>query len=334
MRVMEFKEFGIDNLTEVEQEKPKPGPGQVLIKFGAASINFRDIMIASNKFGPGIELPLIPLSDGAGTVEGVGADATRFKEGDRVSPMFFSKWIDGVATFPGRSLSMGKEVPGPLREYGVYDEDAVSKFADHLSDEEAACFPCAGVTAWRAIVTLSNIQKGDIVLCIGTGGVSLFALQFAKALGAEVAIVSSSDEKLEKAKELGADYVVNYKTTPKWGAEINSLTKGGVNAVVETAGAGTIGQSLDALALGGHIASIGAFTGAEANVSLGIVMFKNANIHGMTVGNRADYEAMMACVEEHKIKPVIHESYGFENAVDALNALPKGDHFGKITIKI
>lgn len=335
MKAMQITKFGINNLKQVELEKPKPGPGQVLIKFGAASINFRDVMALNGQYGPTVECPLIPCSDGVGVIEAVGMGVSgRLKIGDRASPIFFPKWIDGVATFEARSVSGGGEIPGTLREYGVYHEDTVSKIAEHLSDEEAACFPCAGVTAWRAVMTESQTQHGDIVLIIGTGGVSLFALQYAKALGAEVVVISGSDEKLEKARKLGADYLVNYKTTRKWGEEVAKMTDGGVNTVVETGGAGTFTESLDALAIGGHINSIGHFSGIEGNVNFGMVMFKNANIHGITVGSREDFEAMMAFVAKHQIRPVIDTTYEFADSIDAFEALPRGDHFGKIAITI
>lgn len=335
MKAMEINKFGIENLKLTEQTKPKPGPGQVLVKFAAASINFRDVMVIKGQYGPTVEPPVVPCSDGAGVVEAVGMGVSgRIQVGDRVSPNFFPKWENGVATFDGRSQSGGGEIPGTLREYGVYHEDSVSKFADHLSDEEAACFPCAGVTAWRAVMTESKTRKGDIVLVIGTGGVALFALQFAKALGARVVVVSTRDEKLARAKKLGADYLINSRSTPDWGLEVAKLTEGGVHTIVETGGAGTLMESLNALTLGGHISTIGHFSGIEGKVNIGMIMFKNANIHGITVGSREDYEAMMRFVDEHQIKPIIDTNYVFEDAPAAFKALPEGDHFGKITITI
>ncbi len=335
MRAMQITKFGIENLAIAKLEKPKAGPGQALVELKAASVNFRDVMVLKNQYGPTVQVPLIPCSDGVGIVEELGMGTTgRFEVGDRVSPIFFPKWLDGTASFENRSKSGGGEIPGTLREFGSYREEELCKVAPHLTDEEAACFPCAGVTAWRAVMTESRTSSGDIVLVIGTGGVSLFALQYAKALGAEVVVISGSDEKLEKARVLGADYLVNYRKTPKWGNKVAEMTEGGVNTVVETGGAGTLPESIDALAIGGHICTIGHFTGMDAKVNIGMLMFKNANIHGITVGSRDDFEAMMRFVEDHKIRPVVDSSYAFEDAAMAIDSLTNGDHFGKITIRI
>jgi NADPH:quinone reductase-like Zn-dependent oxidoreductase len=190
------------------------------------------------------------------------------------------------------------------------------------------------VTAWRAVMTESHTKAGDIVLVIGTGGVSLFALQYAKALGAQVVVVSGSDEKLEKAKALGADYLVNYKTAPKWGEHVAKITEGGVDTIVETGGSGTLPESLGALAIGGHINTIGHFSGIEGPINIGMIMLKTANIHGITVGSKEDFETMMAFVDEHKITPVSDTRYTFEDSVSAFNAMPQGNHFGKLTISI
>ncbi len=333
MKAMELPEFDIDSLTLVERDQPEPGPSQVLVKFAASSLNYRDFLIAKGFYNAKAPLPIVPLSDGAGEVAAVGDGVTRAAVGDLVTPLFFPNWISGSPSFEARAQSGGCDVPGTLREYGVYDENAMAKAASNLNAEEAACFPCAGLTAWHSLVTASGTKAGDTVLVIGTGGVALFALQFAKAMGAKVVVVSSSDDKIARAKDLGADYAINYKTTPEWGKAAFELT-GGCNTVVEIGGAGTLSQSLAALAIGGHIPILGQLSGMQTEFNILPILGKNANIHGVTVGNRDEYEDMMAFVGEHNIKPVIDKSFAFADAAAALNALPTGQHFGKITITI
>jgi len=263
LQALELAEFGIDNLRGVTRDDPQPKADQVLVKFEAASVNYRDFMIAEGMFAPPEDLPLIPLSDGSGRVVAVGQNVSSLQVGDLVTPLFFPQWLSGDALGAERSISTGLEAPGCLREFGAFDESAVVKVPDHLSAEQAACFPCAGLTAWSALVTTSGTSSGDVVLVLGSGGVSIFALQFAKALGATVIVTSSSDDKLAHAKELGADHVINYQVTPKWGAAAKALTGGrGVDVVVEVGGTGTLSQSFKAVRRGGHIPIIGALAGA------------------------------------------------------------------------
>lgn len=339
MRALELSKFGIDNLQTTELNEPalKSGPvaGEVLIKFKAASINYRDFMIAEGLFVGDDHLPIIPLSDGAGEVVAIGDGVSRVAVGDLVAPLFFPQWISGDALKAERSVSTGLEAPGCLREYGSFSEQALVKVASNLNAEQAACFPCAGLTAWSALVTASAIKAGDTVLVIGTGGVSIFALQFAKAMGATVIITSSSDDKLARAKELGADHVINYMTTPEWGEAAKALTNDqGVDAVVEIGGTGTLVQSLKAIRRGGHIPIIGALAGAEMGILVYDLIMTNANLHGISVGNRDDFEAMMAFVEAHNIVPVIEKSYPFEAAATALRDIDTGKHFGKLVVSI
>jgi NADPH:quinone reductase-like Zn-dependent oxidoreductase len=335
MKQIELSSFGIENLRIVEKDVPEPGRGEVLVRLGGASINHRDYQIVIGQFSPTQALPIVPLSDGAGEVVAVGGNVSRVATGDRVSPLFFPNWISGPAIGDERSVSSGLETPGTLREYGVYNENAVVRIADHLSDEEAACLPCAGLTAWTSLVVNSAIGEGDTVLLQGTGGVSLFALQIAKGLGASVIITSSSDEKLERAVALGADHTINYNTDADWGQTARHLTDGrGVDAVIEIGGEKTLPQSVAAIRREGHINVIGYLAGAGLGLSVFDLIMQNANLHGLSVGNRDQYEAMMRFVAEKEIRPVIHKSYAFEDAGAALGDIARGEHFGKLAIAI
>ncbi len=335
MKALELAEFGIANMRTVTQDDPQPEAGQVLVKFKAASVNFRDFMIAEGLFAPPEDLPVIPLSDGAGAVVAVGQDVSDLKVGDMVTPLFFPRWLSGDALGDERSVSTGLEAPGCLREFGVFDESAVVKVPDHLSAEQAACFPCAGLTAWSALVTTAGVQSGDVVLVLGTGGVSIFALQFAKATGATVIVTSSSDAKLDHAQELGADHCINYQSTPEWGPAAKALTNGrGVDIVVEVGGSGTLLQSFKAIRRGGHIPIIGALAGDRMNVVVYELIKTNAHLHGIGVGNRAGHQEMMDFADKHRISPVIHQVYPFADAAAAMRDINKGEHFGKLVIRI
>lgn len=334
MQAIQLNRFGTDHLQIVELDRPRPGPGEVLVKFGAASINSRDVQIVSGQFSPNQPLPIIPLSDGAGDVLEVGEGVTELLVGDRVCPLFFPEWMGGEALSNERSVSSGLEVPGVLREYGVYAQHQVVKTAAHLTAAEAACLPCAGLTAWTSLVTMAGTGAGDWVLILGTGGVSVFGLQFAKALGAKVIVTSSSDEKLTRTVELGADAVINYVNDPDWGAAARELSNGGVHAVLEIGGTGTLAQSVTAIRRGGHINVIGYVAGIDVGLTVFDLIERNAHLHGISVGNRRDFEAMMACIAEHELHPVIGERYAFEDAGKAINALAEGTHLGKLVLDI
>jgi NADPH:quinone reductase-like Zn-dependent oxidoreductase len=335
MKAFDLREFGIDKLRQVSIDDPVPGSGQVLVKLSAASINYRDFMICAGQFAPPDDLPIVPLSDGAGEIVAVGDDVTNLVVGDRVSPLFFPRWMSGDALGDERAISTGLEADGCLREYGVFDEQGVVTFASHLTDEQAACFPCAGLTAWSALVTTSNMQPGNTVLVLGTGGVSIFALQFAKALGGQVIVTSSSSETLERAQALGADHLINYSETPDWGLAAKDLTGGrGVDIVVEVGGTNTLGESFRAVRRGGHIPVIGALTGAKMDILVYDLIMTNAHVHGISVGNRSDCEDMMRFVEKHRITPVIDRNYAFDDAANAIRDIDEGEHFGKLTITI
>jgi len=335
MKQMELPAFGIDKLRVVDVDVPEPGEGEVLVKLGGASINYRDYQIITGEFSPDQALPIVPLSDGAGEVAAIGPGVSRFAVGDQVAPLFFPNWLSGPALGTERAVSSGLETPGVLREFGLYSEDAIASVASHLSAVEAACFPCAGLTAWVSLHDLAGIGEGDTVLVQGTGGVSIFGLQFAKAMGASVIVTSGSDAKLEQARELGADHCINYQSTPEWGVAAQAMTGGrGVDAIIEIGGTGTLRQSFAALRRGGHIAVIGYLAGIDLGLSVFDLIERNANLHGISVGNRDSFEAMMAFTEAHAIRPVIAEEYVFEHAPDAIQAIVAGEHFGKLAVAI
>jgi NADPH:quinone reductase-like Zn-dependent oxidoreductase len=334
MKAIQLKRFGSENLALVELDKPRPGPGEVLLKFGAASINSRDLQIISGQFSPDQPLPIIPVSDGAGEVVEVGEAVDGLVVGDRVCPLFFPEWASGEALTDQRKLSSGLEVPGVLREFGVYAEHQVVKTADHLTAAEAACLPCAGLTAWTSLVTLARIRAGDWVLVLGTGGVSLFGLQFAKSLGANVIVTSGSDEKLARAIELGADAGINYRDDKNWGSSAKDLSGGGVHAVLEIGGTNTLPQSVAALRRGGHIAIIGYLAGIDIGLTVFDLIERNAHLHGISVGNREGFEEMMACIDEHGIHPVIAKRFALADTAKAIAATAEGECFGKVVVDI
>jgi NADPH:quinone reductase-like Zn-dependent oxidoreductase len=335
MRVMQLPRFGLDNLQIVHAADPVPGVGEVLVKFGAASINYRDYQIVIGEFAPTQALPIVPCSDGAGEVVATGDGVTRFATGDKVAPLFFPNWISGPAYGDERGVSSGLEAPGVLREFGVYKENQLAALAPHLTVEEGACFPCAGVTAWNSLVDCSCIGPGDWVLVQGTGGVAIAALQFAKALGASVIVTSSHDEKLDRAKQLGADHGINYVRTPDWGDAAMAITGGrGVDAILEIGGTGTLQQSVAALRRGGHINIIGYLAGVDLGLTVYDLIMKNAHLHGISVGNRDTFEGMMHFVAKQRIRPVIDRAYVFEEAADAFSDIARGQHLGKLIVTI
>ncbi|MEQ9520425.1 MAG: NAD(P)-dependent alcohol dehydrogenase [Parvibaculum sp.] len=326
--------FGLDNLKPVTLEKPTPGPGQVLVKLKSASINYRDLAIVSG-YGGNYPLPLVPLSDGAGEIEAVGPGVTRVKKGDRVAPLFFQGWQAGEPTQHALATSLGGPLDGCAEEYVCLSAEGVSKIPASLGFAEAACLPCAGLTAWRALVSEGEIKSGDSVLVQGTGGVSIFALQFAKAAGAEVIVTSSSDAKLERAKALGADHLINYKTTPDWASEARKLTGGrGVDHIVEVGGAETLQQSIAAARLGGRIAVIGLLSGLMKDVNVAAIFSQNLTIKGITVGNREQFDEMVRAIDRNQIKPIVDAHYGLDDLTGALTHMQGASHFGKIVIDI
>ncbi|MXO61213.1 zinc-binding dehydrogenase [Altererythrobacter salegens] len=310
---------------------PVPGPGEVLIAPKAWSINYRDFAVASGRyFGGVLQKPTIPLSDGAGEVLAVGAGVTKFKVGDRVAGAFFTDWQDGP---PKMSMALGDGMgPGMLAEKVVLPETGVVHMAKSLDYAQAACLPCAGVTAWNALFGGHETKAGDKVLVLGSGGVSILALQIAKAAGAEVIATSSSDDKLKDVVALGADHTVNYKTTPEWGPVVKQEF-GGADHVVEVGGTGTLGQSMAALAPGGEIAMIGVLAQGDPPDPRGLMM-TGGSLRGIFVGNVAMADALNAFVDQHGIKPVIGKTFAFEETDKAYAHARGPESFAKTVIAL
>jgi NADPH:quinone reductase-like Zn-dependent oxidoreductase len=335
MKVYEIRErFGLDALTLAERPQPRPGPGEVLVRIKAASLNYRDLMVVKGQYNPKMPLPRIPLSDAAGEVVEVGSGVTRVHVGQRVAGIFMQRWIAGEIDDDKAKSALGGAIDGVLAEYAVLHEDGLVPVPEHLSYEEAATLPCAAVTAWHALVTAGQVKPGDSVLVQGTGGVSLFALQFARLAGARVIITSSSNEKLQRARKLGAAECINYKETPEWGDKVRSLTGGrGVDRVVEVGGAGTLGQSLRAVRMGGYIGLIGVLAGVGQANTLPILM-KNIRVQGIFVGSREIFEAMNRAIALHQLRPIVDRVFSFAEAVEAFRYMESAAHFGKICIRI
>lgn len=335
MKAYEIEQFDIDKLRVVERETPRPDAGEVLVKMHAASLNYRDVMVVSGTYNPRMKLPAIPFSDGAGEVIEIGEGVTTWSVGDRVCSTVIAGWIDGGPSADTARTAIGAGgSDGVLSEYRVFDESSVVSVPEHLSFDEAATLPCAAVTAWNALVVSGNIKVGDTVLTLGTGGVSIFAIQLAKAFGATVIATSSSDEKLEKVKALGADHVINYRMREDWDKAVLELTDGrGVDHVIEVGGTGTLTRSVKAIRVGGHIALIGALDMAGEFTPIPVFM-KAVRVQGIFVGSRQMFEALNAFLVKENIKPVIDRTFGFDEAKEALRYMESGSHFGKIVVKI
>lgn len=335
MKVYEIQNsFGLDSLNIAERPDASPSYGQVLIKIRAVSLNYRDLMVVKGLYNPNIPLPLIPFSDGAGEVVAVGEGVTRVKVGDRVAGIFFQDWIAGKLTAAKTNSALGGAIDGMLAEYVVLHEDGLVHVPAHLTDAEAAALPCAAVTAWNALFHSGNLKAGETVLVQGTGGVSIFALQFAKIAGARVIATSSSDEKLEKVKQLGASEIINYKQTPKWGKNARELTDSeGVDLVVEVGGSGTLNESLRAVRIGGQISLIGVLSGGSGEISTVSMLMKSVRVQGIYVGSREMFEAMNQAITLHQIKPIVDRVFPFSEAREALKYMESGSHFGKICIQ-
>lgn len=332
MRAYEIQKFGLEGLMLVERDEPQPRAGQVLLKMRAASLNYRDLLVALGKYNPKMRLPQVPLSDGVGEVVAVGDGVTRVKVGDRVANTFFERWVAGRMTEEASRSALGGGRDGILAEYVALHEDGVIQVPEHLTDEEAASLPCAALTAWNALIPQGGLRAGDTVLSLGTGGVSIFALQFAAMSGARVIITSSSDEKLERAKRLGAHEGVNYKTNPDWEKEVLRLTDGrGVDFVIEVGGAGTLMKSVKAVRGAGTISLIGVLAGG-GDVNLMPILMRGIKVQGIFVGSREMFEDMNAAIALHKMKPVVDRVFPFAEAREAYEYMERGAHFGKIAI--
>jgi len=334
MKVASIKKpGGLENITIEERAKPEPGPGELLVRIRASSLNYHDFVVALG----GIPTPdgRILMSDGAGEVEAVGAGVTAYKTGDKVLGLFFPNWQSGGPQMGGFSTVPGDGADGFAAEYVAMPETAFTRMPVGYSFEEAATLPCAALTAWRGMFVEGNVKPGDWVLTQGTGGVSIFALQFAKAAGARVIATSSSNEKLEKLKTLGADHVINYKETPEWGKAALELTGGrGVDEVVEIGGPGTLTQSITACRIGGHISLIGVLTGVSGEVPTAMFFSKNLTMSGITVGSRAHQEDMIAAIDASGIKPLISDTFPLDQLAVAFGHQAAQKHFGKICVSI
>lgn len=333
MRAWEIQRFGVDGLELVDRKDPEPAPGGVVVRMRSASLNYRDLMMVSGVYNPKMRMPLVPLSDGVGEVVAVGSEVRSVKVGDRVAGTFFQAWTGGRMTEDGARSALGGAIDGVLAEYVALSENGVVPVPEHLTDEEAATLPCAALTAWNALVTQGRIKAGDTVLVLGTGGVSIFALQFAVMSGARVVVTSSSDEKLERARGLGAFGTVNYRTAPEWHEGVRELTSGvGVDHIVEVGGAGTFGRSLKAVRRGGSISLIGVLAGA-GEVNLMSVLMNGLRVQGIFVGSREMFVDMNRAIAAHGMRPVVDRVFGFEDARAAYAHMASAAHFGKICIR-
>jgi NADPH:quinone reductase-like Zn-dependent oxidoreductase len=333
MKYFEIPEFGIDHLALVEQEESVPGAGQVMVKLTGASLNFRDLMVVRGQYNPRMKLPMVPLSDAAGVVAAVGQEVDRFAPGDQVAGIFMQGWLDGRVDRKKTATALGGAIPGVLREYMVFDQEGLVKTPSHLNGIEAATLPCAAVTAWHALFEQGSLYPGDTVLVQGTGGVSLFALQFAKAAGCRVIITSSSDDKLAKARLLGADETINYRANPDWDDAARNLTaRMGVDHVIEVGGSDTLPRSLKAVRMAGTVSVIGALSGAANSVNPTSILMNSIRVQGIFVGSRAMFERMNRSIQTQKMKPVVDRVFPFTEFREALRYMEAQQHFGKICL--
>jgi NADPH:quinone reductase-like Zn-dependent oxidoreductase len=325
--------FGLDQLTVTEGKEPgEPGPGELRVRIHANSLNYHDYAVVVGALPT--ENNRIPMADGAGVVEAVGEGVSEFSVGDHVVSTFFPHWLDGPAPIDNFSTTPGDGVDGYAREQVVGPAQGFTHAPKGYSHAEAATLTTAGLTAWRALVVNGNLKAGDTVLTLGTGGVSIFAVQFAKMMGARVIATSSSDAKLERLKALGADDTINYKTTPAWGQRVLELTGGqGADHVIEVGGPGTLPQSIDAVRIGGHISLIGILTGVAGDVPTLKLLAKQARLEGLIVGSRAQQQEMIRAIEANKMHPVIDRSFTLDEIADAFRYEESGAHFGKICLE-
>jgi NADPH:quinone reductase-like Zn-dependent oxidoreductase len=335
MKIWQIQSFGIDLLVVADVPRPRPGPGEVLVKVHAVSLNYRDLLMVRGHYNPKMPLPRIPCSDGAGEVVEVGEEVNDVAVGQRVAGIFMQRWLEGAPTAETSRGALGGDVDGMLAEYVVLHQSGVVPFPKHLSYAEAATLPCAGVTAWNALEHAAHIKPGDVVVIQGTGGVSIFALQFAKLAGATVIGTSSSDEKLARAKTLGLDAGLNYRQSPEWAKWVQQQTGNrGADLIVEVGGAGTFSQSLQAVRFGGTVAQIGILGQSEQPLPIRLILHRQIRIQGVYVGSRAHFDAMNRAITASGTRPVVDRIYAFDEAREALKSMEKGSHFGKIVIQV
>jgi len=326
---------GIDGLALVDKPVPEPRENEVLVRLKAATLNYRDLLTVKGGYGSRQKFPLVPVSDGAGVIERVGPGVRELAQGDRVIGSFFESWISGEPSEAKMRANLGGAVDGVLTEFRIFPEHALVRTPEHLSDVEAAALPCAGLTAWSAVVKLGGVKPGQTVLTQGTGGVSLFALQFAKMCGARVMATSSSDTKIDRLKQLGADFTLNYKTTADWGKKAREWSGHGVDLVVEVGGVGTLNESIRATRIGGTIAFIGVLAGPPPpNSRLPLMVMQQQRLQGVTVGSVEDLKAMADAISVNRMKPVIDRIFSFDQVKQAFAHMESGTHFGKVAIAI
>jgi NADPH:quinone reductase-like Zn-dependent oxidoreductase len=336
MKAVEIQKFGLEHLVQVDRPEPTPGPGTLVVRVRAASLNYRDVMMARGLYNPKQKLPLVPASDGAGEVVAVGAGVTRVKVGDRVAATFMQGYLSPPVPRDGTHVrgTLGGPLDGMLQEKIALPENGVVPVPEHLSDVEAATLPCGALTAWSALVTYGGVRAGDTVVAQGTGGVSIFVLQLAKILGARVIVTSSSDAKLDAVKALGADAVVNYTTKPDWAAEVRALTGGvGADHIVDVAGS-TLHMSLRAVRIGGSISVIGVLGGNKAEIEPTSLLMRGVRLQGVFVGSRSEFLDMNRAIELHKLKPVVSRVFPLAEARAAFEHMTQASHVGKICIRL
>jgi NADPH:quinone reductase-like Zn-dependent oxidoreductase len=335
MKAWLLKDFGLDNLELGEVQTPVPKTGELLVKVGAVSLNFRDKAIVDGIYEPHtVPKPLIPVSDVAGTVVATGEGVSRFAVGDRVNSHLYSRWLDGMPAHDEPDYCFGSPLPGGLAEFMIIHEDSAVRAPADMTDEEASTLPIAALTAWYSLVDYGQVQPGQTVLVQGTGGVSIFAAQIAMALGARVIITSSRDENIAAVVKLGAMAGINYRTTPDWAAEVMKLTEGkGVDLLLDVAGGEGVNASVQATKVGGRIAQIGFLTGQTTGLNLMPLIFRQTTLRGIAVAPRSAFDRMNAFLDGHRIRPVIDHVYPFEQAREAYEHLARGP-FGKVVIKV
>ena len=337
MRVAIVNQPGIKNLSIVDRPDPEAGPGEVLVRMRAATLNYRDLLTVEGGYGSKQRTTdFIPLSDGAGEVISIGKGVKRFKTGDRVVGNFFQEWLAGEPDHENMKSGHGGVIDGVASEYRTFPEYGLCHTPDHLTDVEAASLPCAGLTAWSAVIDQAKTNPGDIVLTQGTGGVSVFAAQFAILAGAVVIGTSSSNEKLQRLKALGVDHTINYTETPEWARNARKISDGrGVDVVVEVGGAGTLDQSIKALRPGGVACLIGVLSGSNHDFRLPLVVTRKIRMEGVTCGNREQFESMLSAIKQHNLRPALDEkTFSLEEIVSALEYMRAGKHFGKVAIEM
>lgn len=333
MRAWQISSFGIDSLEFVERPTPVPGPGEVLVAVRAVSLNYRDLLMIKGLYNPKMKLPRIPCSDGAGEVVAVGPGVTAWQPGDRVAGIFMQNWLDGPLTAARAKGALGGDIDGVLADYAVLKESGLVSVPGHLSFQEAATLPCAAVTAWNALAT-GDLKPGSTVLIQGTGGVSIFALQFARLRGARVLGVSSSYEKLQRASAMGLDAGLNYRDNPEWDRWALDQTSGeGVDLVVEVGGAGTLARSLKAVRFGGTVAQVGVLANSTESFPIPFILHKMARIHGIYVGSRRDFVEMNRAISLTQLRPV-GEEFHWTQAREVLERMEEASHFGKLVLTV